>query len=77
VSPVAVGPEEGASPHEDASAACGATTQAPAQAGFIESPPQTMQTAEHTAMVLVPDPAAPGGFRRMKIRFQANGVAAG
>ena len=37
---------------------------------------ETMERPEPVAVVLVPDSSAPGGFRRVKIRFLANGVAA-
>ena len=40
------------------------------------SSPQPTEWPESTAVVLAPDPAAPGGFRRMRIRFLRNGVAA-
>ena len=37
---------------------------------------QPMEWAEPTSVVLAPDPSAPGGFRRMEIRYLRNGVAA-
>ena len=54
-----------------------AARRAPAPAGAIELPQETIAWPESAASVLVADPAAPGGFRRMTIRMLRNGVAAG
>ena len=70
----AAGPSEEPSPHADASASSAASPEeAPPPASPIEQP---MEWPESTAVVLAPDSAAPGGFRRMRIQFLRNGVAA-
>ncbi len=68
--PTAAGPIEEPSPGGDVGAAFSEQAQ-PSAIG-----PQFMEWPESTAVVLAPDPAAPGGFRRMRIQFLRNGVAA-
>ena len=71
--PTAAGPTEEPSPHGDAGASRAASSEEAQPSAIV---PQFMEWPESTAVVLAPDPAAPGGFRRMRIRFLRNGVAA-
>ena len=73
--PAAAGPGGELSPHAGSFApGVASPEEAGPPADPVERPP--MEWPESTAVVLAPDPAAPGGFRRMKIRLLRNGVAA-
>ena len=63
------------SPHAGAFASGAASPEeTPPPSNPIE--PQPDDWPDITTVVLAPDPAAPGGFRRMRIRILRNGVAA-
>ena len=73
--PAAAGPGGELSPHAGGFApGVASPEEARPPADPVERPP--MEWPESTAVVLAPDPAAPGGFRRMNIRLLRNGVAA-
>ena len=66
--PAAAAPSGASSPHADAFAGCG---DAPGPERDVEHP----LAAYPVASVMVPDHAAPGGFRRVNIRMLPNGMA--
>ncbi len=59
----------------DAPSSHGEPPWQPPPASPIELPPETRENLYPVAPVLVPDPSAPGGFRRVNIRMLPNGMA--